>query len=124
MAILKAHHIAIKARDFQASKKFYTEVLGLKVVGGFPGRDIIFIDLNGTTIELMGGGPEEFTKPQGGLTHLALEVDDVDQTVAELKAKGVTFAREPSSFEFGRNVFFTDPDGVALELFTSPTMHW
>ena len=124
MAILKAHHIALKVRDLAASKAFYTETLGFPLVGQIPGKEIYFIDIGGTTIELMSAGDGSAASQAAGFVHLAFEVDDVDATYRDLGAKGVQFASEPRAIGDIRNVFFPDPDGNSLELFQSPTLTW
>ncbi len=128
MAILKAHHIALRARDYAAMRVFYTETLGFNVLGQIPGRnpgqDILFVDIGGTTIELISAEGAEPAKPTSGFAHLAFEVDDVDATYEALKAKGVAFHVEPRSVGDIRLAFFRDPDGNELELFHSPTLHW
>ncbi len=125
MAILRSHHIALRSSDFARAKAFYTETLGFDIVGQIPGSDIVFIDIGGTTIELMGGGeapPSD--RPSTGLLHLAFEVDDVDTTYSELVAKGVEFHVQPRDAGDIRLAFFRDPDGNELELFCSPTLTW
>lgn len=125
MAIVRSHHIALQVRDVPVSKAFYTETLGFPVLGQIPGREIYFIGIGGTCIELMAAKPEaEFRAPQAGLVHLAFEVDDVDATYADLRAKGVKFTVEPKDVGDIRLAFFTDPDGNTLELFKSPTLTW
>ena len=76
---LRSHHIALRITDYARARQFYTEVLELPVVGQIPGKEIEFLGIGGTTIELMGGAdPESLAKPQAGLIHLAFEVEDVD----------------------------------------------
>jgi glyoxylase I family protein len=123
MAILRSHHIALKATDYARSKAFYTETLGFRIVGHL-GENIVFVDIGGTTIELMGGAKPAQERPSGGLVHMAFEVDDVDKTYADLKAKGVQFFVEPKNVGDIRLAFFRDPDGNELELFRSPTLTW
>ena len=53
MSIGRIHHIAIKATDLAKAKTFYTETLGFPIVGGIPNSEIVFINIGGTTIELM-----------------------------------------------------------------------
>jgi glyoxylase I family protein len=123
MAIQRSHHIALKSQHYEESKRFYTDIMGFKIVGTLGGGRIVFIDIGGTTIELMGADPVEATEPAIGFTHLAFQVDDVDATYAELKAKGVQFHIEPRGDEV-RVAFFRDPDGNLLELFKSPSLTW
>ncbi len=125
MAILRSHHIALKTPNYARAKAFYTGVLGFPIAGSIPGKEIVFIDIGGTTIELMEGpAPTCAEKPGCGLMHLAFEVDDVDATYADLKAKGVEFFIEPKDVGDIRLAFFRDPDGNELELFRSPTITW
>lgn len=122
---LRSHHIALKVTDYARARQFYTEVLEMPVLGQIPGKEIEFLGIGGTTIELMGGAqPENLAKPQAGLTHLAFEVEDVDATYRELRDRGVTFTIEPKSVGDLRVAFFVDPDGNELELFSSPTLTW
>jgi catechol 2,3-dioxygenase-like lactoylglutathione lyase family enzyme len=123
MAIVRSHHIALKSTKWQESKVFYTDTLGFPVVGRIPGKDIVFIDIGGTTIELM-GAEQAGPRPVSGFVHLAFEVDDVDATHADLVSKGVTFTVEPKDVGDIRLAFFVDPDGNQLELFKSPTLTW
>lgn len=125
MPKLRSHHIALKSPDYARAKGFYTQVLGFPIVGSIPGKEIVFLDIGGTTIELSEGpAPTCADKPGCGLMHLAFEVDDVDATYAELKAKGVEFFVEPKCVGDIRLAFFRDPDGTELELFHSPTITW
>jgi len=122
---LRSHHIALRVTDYARARQFYTEVLELPVMGQIPGKEIEFLGIGGTTIELMGGAdPESLAKPQAGLIHLAFEVEDVDATYRELRDRGVTFTVEPKSVGDLRVAFFVDPDGNELELFRSPTLTW
>jgi glyoxylase I family protein len=122
---LRSHHIALRVTDYARARQFYTEVLEMPVLGQIPGREIEFLGIGGTTIELMGGAePESLAKPQAGLIHLAFEVEDVDATYRELRDRGVTFTVEPKSVGDLRVAFFVDPDGNELELFRSPTLTW
>jgi len=122
---LRSHHIALRVTDYARARQFYTEVLEMPVLGQIPGREIEFLGIGGTTIELMGGAePESLAKPQAGLIHLAFEVEEVDATYRELRDRGVTFTIEPKSVGDLRVAFFLDPDGNELELFTSPTLTW
>ncbi|MBC8076938.1 MAG: VOC family protein [Chloroflexales bacterium] len=124
MQITGTHHVALFTRNFAGLREFYTETLGLAVVGGFPGGTIIFLDAGSTTIELIdrsapGGDPAQ---PNAlGWAHFAFEVPDVDAAYAELSAKGVAFhvlpKHAPDTNPSVRLAFFKDPDGNQLELF-------
>ncbi len=123
MTQFRSHHIALRTPDFARAKAFYTEILGLAIAGELPGRDVVFIDIGGTTIELM-AAPDQEPGAAGAFAHLAFQVEDVDAVYQELSAKGVPFFIEPREAGGMRIAFFRDPDGNALELFHSPTLHW
>lgn len=125
MLKLQSHHIALKSPDYARAKAFYTETLGFPIVGQIPGKDVVFIDIGGVTIELSASGPAaEQPRPSCGWMHLAFQVDDVDAAHAELVKKGVSFFIEPKNVGDLRIAFFHDPDGNELELFYSPTLRW
>jgi glyoxylase I family protein len=119
LQITGTHHVALCTPHFATLRSFYVDTLGLAVVGGFPGRTILFLDAGSTTIELI--ERNEPTHPtRQGFTHVAFQVADIDRAVDELTAKGITFHVLPKSFPEHqpsvRIAFFKDPDGNELEL--------
>ncbi len=129
MPILGIHHVAIICSDYAASRRFYVEVVGMKVirevwraerkswkcdlaVGRFP---------DGGQIELFSfeNPPRRPSYPEAcGLRHLALNVDGLDAEVSRLTALGV--AVEPirvDEYTGKRFTFFADPDGLPIELY-------
>lgn len=120
------HHIAIIAGDYERSKKFYTETLGLHIIAEVyrEERDSWKLDLalNGQyIIELFSfpGAPARPSRPEAiGLRHLAFSVTDLDQEVASLSSKGVSCeAIRTDPYTGKRFTFFSDPDGLPLELY-------
>ena len=119
MRIVSAHHIALYTAHFKQLRDFYVETLRLPIRGEFAGYNILFLGAGDTTIELV----EDEHAQQGivgGWNHLAWEVENLDQTYAELTARGVSFHVPPEGFPpenpSMRIAFFTDPDGNVLEL--------
>jgi len=120
------HHIAIICSNYDVSKKFYTEVLGLKIVGEFyrEQRKSWKLDLalgDRYSIELFSfpDPPERVSRPEAcGLRHLAFEVGDIEKAVNELKQKNI-FVEDVRVDEFTgkRFTFFADPDGLPIELY-------
>ena len=119
------HHVAIIASDYARSRRFYTEVLGLRVVNEVfrAERQSHKLDLqlpDGTQIELFSfpQPPARPSYPEAcGLRHLALRVDDVQACVALLSARGVEV--EPVRVDPWTGAlftFFADPDGLPIEL--------
>ncbi len=125
MKLDSVHHIAIICSNYARSKEFYTRVLGLKVVRETYRceRESYKLDLvmgDGTQIELFSfpNPPPRVSQPEAmGLRHLAFEVRDLDEAIAELKAFGViSEAPRVDEFTGRRFTFFSDPDGLPLEL--------
>ncbi|MCG7858555.1 VOC family protein [Flavihumibacter sediminis] len=120
------HHIAIIAGDYERSKKFYTEILGLHIIAEVyrEERDSWKLDLalNGQyIIELFSfpGAPARPSRPEAiGLRHLAFSVTDLEQEVTSLSSKGVSCeAIRTDPYTGKRFTFFSDPDGLPLELY-------
>ncbi len=120
------HHIAIICSNYQISKKFYTEVLGCSIVKETyrAERDSYKLDLatDGTyIIELFSfpNPPVRNSRPEScGLRHLAFRVTDIEKSIAALSYHGVNC--EPIRIDELTNkrfTFFSDPDGLPLELY-------
>lgn len=120
------HHVAIICSDYARSKRFYTELLGLKVLAENyrAGRDSWKLDLalpNGNQIELFSfpNPPPRPSQPEAqGLRHLAFVVDNVAEFADYLTVNGV--AVEPirvDEYTGKAFTFFQDPDGLPLELY-------
>ena len=120
------HHAAIICSDYERSKAFYTDVLGLRVIAENyrAARQSWKLDLalpGGGQIELFSfpGAPPRPTTPEAqGLRHLAFAVDDLDAACARLDRLGVTVEPVRVDDNTGRRfTFFPDPDGLPLELY-------
>ncbi|WP_145518116.1 VOC family protein [Yersinia mollaretii] len=126
LAIRQIHHIAVIGSDYLASKKFYCEVLGFTLISEVyrAERDSWKADLalkGQYTIELF-SFPSPTPRPSRpeacGLRHLAFQVDDIEQAVSELDTAGVVCeAVRIDPYTQSRFTFFTDPDGLPLELY-------
>ena len=122
----RVHHIAIICSDYERSKHFYTEVLGLKVLREVyrEARQSYKLDLevgDHYQIELF-SFPEPAARPSrpeaAGLRHLAFEVDDVAQAKQEIEKHGVVVEDiRVDEFTGKRFTFFADPDGLPVELY-------
>ena len=125
MRLNKIHHIAIIASNYEVSKKFYTEILGLQVIREVyrKERDSYKLDLKlgDSEMELFSfpNAPVRPSYPEArGLRHLAFEVDNIDEAITELNLQGVEC--EPiriDEFTGKRFTFFEDPDKLPLELY-------
>jgi len=123
---MKIHHIAIICSDYEISKKFYTEILGLNILREVyrEERRSYKLDLaigNQYAIELFSfpNPPKRSSKPEScGLRHLAFSVENVEEKRNELIQKGLN-CEEIRTDEFtGKKFFFTtDPDNLPLEFY-------
>ena len=126
LSLNSIHHVAIICSDYEASKRFYTEVLGfsVKAENYRPERKSFKLDLalgDLYCIELFSfpDPPARLSRPEAcGLRHLAFEVDDLGKATAWLVENGIS--PEPirvDEFTGKRFTFFTDPDNLPLELY-------
>jgi glyoxylase I family protein len=120
------HHIAIICSDYQRSKQFYCDVLGLKIV-----REVFRAERNSYKLDLEVNGlyqielfsfpdpPARSSQPEAcGLRHLAFEVDNIGEAVSEILNQGVVV--EPirvDEYTGKRFTFFADPDGLPIEFY-------
>ncbi len=125
----RVHHIAIICSDYEKSKKFYTEILGLRVL-----REVYRAERDSYKLDLMVGDtyqielfsfpkpPERVSRPEAcGLRHLAFEVENIDESVEELVKKGIEI--EPIRIDphtDKRFTFFADPDDLPIEIYEIP----
>ncbi|WP_230398106.1 SMU1112c/YaeR family gloxylase I-like metalloprotein [Novisyntrophococcus fermenticellae] len=124
MNLEKIHHIAIIVSDYEVSKKFYTELLGFKVIRenfrADRGDYKLDLALDGCELELFSGknNPKRASYPEAyGLRHLAFFVEDMDAVIKELNRKGIeTEPVRVDEFTGKKMTFFKDPDGLPLEL--------
>ena len=123
----KVHHVAIICSDYERSKEFYTNILGLTVIEETyrKERNSYKLDLavgEHTQIELFSfpDAPERPSYPEArGLRHVAFEVTDLDDAVHHLKENGVSSLEDIRVDELTnkRFTFFADPDGLPIELY-------
>ncbi|MFW2135912.1 VOC family protein [Chryseobacterium sp. TY4] len=123
---MKIHHIAIICSDYTVSKKFYTEILGLKIISEVyrEERQSYKLDLaidNHYVIELFSfpNPPRRMSQPEAcGLRHIAFSVEDVEQKRQEFISKSLA-CEEIRIDEFTEKKFFftQDPDGLPLEFY-------
>lgn len=125
MYLKKIHHVAIICSDYEKSKRFYTEILGLKILNETyrKERDSYKLDLSigDSQIELFSfkNSPERSSYPEArGLRHLAFEVENIEEMVNYLK--GFQIGSEPIRVDLitGKKfTFFQDPDNLPIEIY-------
>ena len=114
-------HIGVKVKDIEASKKFYTELLGFQIDDENDlGRvKLVFLSNGNCLIELISA--DVVPEMPGQIDHICMEVEGIDALVAELKQNGLVFDGEVSygaAIRGGiKNIFFKGPDGERIEFF-------
>jgi len=126
LLLKRIHHVAIICTDYQRSKNFYTEILGLSVIAENyrAERKSYKLDLRigeHDQIELFSfpDPPARVSRPEAaGLRHLAFAVDDVAAFIERLRQHEISC--EPiriDEFTGKEFTFFQDPDALPLEVY-------
>ncbi|GAA05920.1 VOC family protein [Photobacterium leiognathi] len=120
------HHVAIICSDYARSKHFYTQILKLTVINETyrEQRQSYKLDLrlpDNSQLELFSfpDAPARPSYPEAqGLRHLAFVVEDIHSVVDYLVAQGVEVEDIRIDELTGKAfTFFSDPDGLPLELY-------
>ena len=119
--IVLAHFIV--SDDVERSRRFYTEVLGGRVV--FSG-DVTYVALaNSWIIINVGGGPtddkpavtlETPRDPDRVSSFLNIRVKDIQAVYAEWSARGAQFLTPPKQHQYEKRCYIRDPDGHLIEV--------
>jgi glyoxylase I family protein len=112
MRPIAVHHVSINVSDVDEAAHFYIEQLGLvrredRPDFGFAGA---WLDAGNQQVHLIEGEP-----PAAVCQHFALQVNDLDNVIAELRTQGVTVS-DVSPVGTGRQAFLSDPSGNGIEL--------
>ena len=122
------HHIAVQARDWDASLRLYQDVLGMEIVSeiGSPERKIALLDMgDGGHIELFapkaGADLPESDAPGFPVVHIALTTTDTHAAAERVREAGYEITVEPrdvSLSDFDVTLaFFKGPNGEVIEFF-------
>ena len=126
MKVNRINHVAIICSNYEVSKKFYTEVLGLLIIKETfrDSRNSYKLDLQvgkNDQIELFSFSqpPRRASNPEAcGLRHLSFEVNDIEETVLYLKSHNVAVEYIRIDEITGKRfTFFKDPDDIPLEIY-------
>lgn len=114
MAVTGTDFVTIPIQDFETSKAFYRDTLGLeegKQWGSMPAQEF---ETGNLTIAIMDPTAfgQEF-RPAGG-SSVVLQVDDFDAAKADLESKGVEFVTDKIDSGMCNQAYFKDPDGNVL----------
>ena len=123
------HLVTLGVRDFEASKKFYTEILGWKPSSS-SADDTTFFQAGGVVLSIYQReklAEDALVDPEGygfggfTLAYNAQSEAEVDEIIDDLKSRGVKILKEPQKvFWGGYNSYFTDADGNCWEVAFNP----
>src|SRR5215210_7448520 len=115
-------HLALHARDLDAMRRFYVDVLGFGVEWE-PDADNIYLS-SGIDNLALHRAPAPAAASGQALDHLGLIVraaDDVDRWAAFLESRGVPLDAKPKTHRDGaRSCYFSDPDGNKVQIIHHP----
>jgi lactoylglutathione lyase len=122
-------HVHLRSADPEAMARFFETMFNAEVTRSiyppgtlYPGQVRVTMRLGGQTVLVAPPHPHETTAPAPafpyyGLEHFGLTVDNVDDAVAELRAKGAEIAVGPLTRSPGlRLAFIRGPEGIMIEL--------
>ena len=114
-------HVHLRSPDAIAAAAFYVDILAAREIRreGTPTSRVV-LDLGGLTV-FIEQAPADLAPPARaphlGIEHIGLGVADIDATLADLRARGVTVLVETKVMRPGLRIAFIDgPDGVRIEL--------
>ena len=111
----KLNHLHLKSPDPKQTADWYVANLGARIVsetgnGGFR------LDLQGLPLNVTGKIDGQTHDQVYGIEHIAIDTDDIDGTVEQLKANGAKMLEETNVGGGRRVCFFEGPQGVCLEV--------
>jgi catechol 2,3-dioxygenase-like lactoylglutathione lyase family enzyme len=114
---MRLNHVGVYAKDYDESLRFYTQTLGFREAFSVKDKDgkptLTYLQINRDTfLEL---APANAQRP-AGLSHIGIWPDNLDQTLASLRQRGVKVDDPRSGSTGSRITSFFDPNGVRLEL--------
>ena len=133
MKIKRIEHVGVIVKDIEASRKLWEDVFGIPLGGVEENerRKLALYYVGESMVELIAGkGPDNkhqklIAEGRGGINHLCFEVENIDEALAELKAKGMPLLDEvPRIGHAGARIAYLDPkgtEGCLIELAELPT---
>jgi catechol 2,3-dioxygenase len=128
----KLGHIVLRVRDLERSKRFYTEVLGLRPTGEIPDVMAFFSTQSNSDshdLALMRLGPDapDPDIQAVGLYHFAYQVESEDalaKAYLALREAGVTIVGT-GDHGVSKGIYILDPDGIQIEItYELPPERW
>jgi len=116
-------HTMIRVKNLEDSKKFYSDILGMKLLREkeYPGGEFTLAFMgygDGPEIELTYNWGRDQYELGDAFGHIALGVEDIEATCQRARTKGAKIVRAPGPMKHGTTViaFLEDPNGYKIEL--------
>ncbi len=117
-------HVEIVPSHFEKTIEFYTNILNFRLkerskVAMPPLEEIVYLELNGTVVELMSvQNPASISEQPWHVGHrmIALEVDDMDKAIDYLRGKLVEISWGPVTLGNSKRAEIKDPNRLSIEL--------
>lgn len=129
---MHGHHTGIRYPDFESARRFWVDTMEWRVLQTWPYGDLTLAYVmppqqDDFHLEILAGpgaaaqplyGDVDASLAVDGFNHVCLSVDDLDATLAELRARGVDIVNPPFEIDdiSARLAFFRDPWGNMFEL--------
>ena len=135
MKIKRIEHVGVVVRDTEASRRLWEGCFGIPLGSAEENqvRKLALYPVGDSMIELIAGVQPDgkharmVAEGRGGLNHICFEVEDIDEALAELKAKGIPLLDEvPRIGHAGCRIAFIDPqatENCLIELAQLPAGH-
>ena len=120
--VTKLLHTRYRVNDLERTVKFYREILGLQEVRRHKsprGSELVFLKApkSDEEIEICFFPGSSSVQVQPDLTHLAFEVDSLDEFASHLARHGLKYSDGPTTSSSGTTFAFVDaPEGYEIEL--------
>jgi methylmalonyl-CoA/ethylmalonyl-CoA epimerase len=133
MKVKRIEHVGVIVKDVEASRKLWEGCFGIPLGGteANPNRRLALYPVGESMVELIAGTTPDsrharmVAEGKGGLNHICFEVENIDEALAELKAKGIPLIDQvPRIGHAGCRIAFIDPsatENCLIELAELPT---
>jgi len=111
----KLNHVHLKTKNPEMTARFYVDTLGAKYANRTTSGGLR-VDLHGLLLNVSEFHQTQKRKQKYGMEHIAIETDEFDVVLGNLRAQGVNIIELIADPGLRRVCFFEGPDSVEIEL--------